>query len=385
MRRLSRFTYSVGGVLLCYGVVLFLPGPCLTTMATTFDVPLARLGLIFTAFSVGLIPSVLSMGYLSELVGKRQVLLGALLALTVGWGLFAFVSSLGGSRSFPMAMGALVLVGIGGGGIEVLTNALVADDNQPTPGFALNLLHAFFAIGAVLGPLGAAAVMHAKLPWHLMFYAGAGLFAMMFLVLLPQRGPDRRDAAFDMAAALELLRSPLLLALLVVLGLYVGAEVGLVAWVSPLMEEVLGSARAAAGMAVSVFWVFMAVGRVAVSALAIRFRPAPLVVALAVGSVLACLVVAWAPTIVWCLVGSGASGLFMSGIFGLVMTDAAHRFPHRTGAAFGLVAAGVGVGSLIVPAAMGFVGGLGGLRAALLIPPGLMAAVAVIYVALWRR
>jgi len=278
-----------------------------------------------------------------------------------------------------------VLVGIGGGGIEVLTNALVADDNQPTPGFALNLLHAFFAIGAVLGPLGAAAVLHAKLPWHLMFYAGAGLFAMMFLVLLPQRGPDRRDAAFDMAAALELLRSPLLLALLVVLGLYVGAEVGLVAWVSPLMEEVLGSARATAGTAVSVFWVFMTVGRLAVSALAIRFRPAPLVVALAVGSVLACLVVAWAPTIVWCLVGSGASGLFMSGIFGLVMTDAAHRFPHRTGAAFGLVAAGVGVGSLTVPAAMGFVGGLGGLRMALLIPPGLMAAVAVIYVALWRR
>ena len=47
--------------------------------------------------------------------------------------------------------------------------------------------------------------------------------------------------------------------------------------------------------------------------------------------------------------------------------------------------AGVGVGSLIVPAAMGFVGGLGGLRTALLIPPGLMAAVAVIYLALWRR
>jgi fucose permease len=197
--------------------------------------------------------------------------------------------------------------------------------------------------------------------------------------------PIPHGAAFNLGAALRLVSSPLLLVLLAVLAMYVGAEVGLTAWVSPLMEEVLGSPRAAAGMAVSVFWIFMAVGRLGVSVLAIRYRPAPIVIALAVGSALSGLVVARAPGVSSCLAGSAASGLFMSGIFGLVMTDAARWFPQRTGAAFGLVIAGVGVGALVVPAVMGFVAGVSDLRTAMLIPSVLMLIVAGVYVRLGRR
>jgi hypothetical protein len=75
----------------------------------------------------------------------------------------------------------------------------------------------------------------------------------------------------------------------------------------------------------------------------------------------------------------------MSGIFGLVVTDAARWFPQRTGAVFGLVIAGVGVGALFVPAGMGFLGGASGLRTAMLIPSVLMVMVAGVYVSLWRR
>jgi MFS family permease len=164
MPRLSLLTYSLGFVLLCYGLVVFMFGPCLTAMAATFDVPLARLGLIFTAFSVGLIPSVLCVGYVSELAGKRLILLVSLLLTGTGCALFAAVSSMWTPPSFLLAMGTVVLMGIGGGGIEVLTNALIADENQPSPGFALNVTHVFFAIGAVLGPVGAGTVMRAELP-----------------------------------------------------------------------------------------------------------------------------------------------------------------------------------------------------------------------------
>jgi fucose permease len=270
MPRLSLLTYSLGAAMLCYGLALFVFGPCLTAMAATFEVPLGRLGLIFTAFSVGLLPSVLSVGYLSELVGKRLVLLVSVLLMATSCALFAAVSSIWAPPSFPLAMGAVVLLGIGAGGIEVLANAVVADDNQPSPGFALNVTHAFFAIGAVLGPLGAGAVLRAELPWQSVFYGAAGLFVVLFILLFPQREPAAQEAAFTLGAALRLLSSPLLLLLLAVLAMYVGAEAGLTVWVSPLMEEVLGSPRASAGMAVSIFWAFMVVGRLGVSFLAPR-------------------------------------------------------------------------------------------------------------------
>lgn len=383
MPRLSLLTYSLGAVLLCYGAVMFLFGPCLTAMAETFGVPLERLGLIFTAFSVGLIPAVLCVGWISELVGKKAIVLGSLLIMGVGSAVFAAVSSIPTGASFSVALGVVVFMGIGAGGIEAAANALVADEHRPAPGFALNVTHAGFAAGAVLGPVAAGAVLAARLPWQALFYGGAGGLGVVFLVLLGQRSPTPQGSALSFRAARKLAGSPLMLALLAVLAMYVGAEVGLTAWVSPLAEKVLGSARATAGTAVSVFWVFMLVGRLAVSALAVRFRPAPIVVALAVGSALAGVAVALAPTALWCVVGAGASGLFMSGIFALVATDTAERFPDQTGAAFGLLVAGVGIGALVIPASMGLAADLWNLRAAMLIPSGLMITVAVAYLCLW--
>jgi fucose permease len=71
----------------------------------------------------------------------------------------------------------------------------------------------------------------------------------------------------------------------------------------------------------------------------------------------------------------------MSGIFGLVMTDAARIFPRHSGTVFGLLIAGVATGALIVPAVMGYVADVSGLRIAMLAPAALMAAVSAIYAA----
>ena len=385
MTKLSRLTYSLGATLFCYGVVVFMFGPCLTAMADTFVVRLGALGLLFTFYSVGLIPSVLLNGYLSEVIGRRFILLAAVLAMGGGCALFAASTAIGPRPSFPLALAFVVLLGFGGGGVEVLTNVVIAADNQPKPAFALNVTHAFFAAGAVLGPLGASALLRADLPWQWAFFGASVPFAFLFALLWRQQLPAAVEAPFPPGAALGLLRSRLLWVLLAVISLYVGAEVGLCAWVSPFMERVLRSPRGAAGMSVSLFWAVMIVGRLAVGPLAVRFRPPPLLLVLSLGSAAAAIGVAFSHTIAGCLAATGIAGLFMSGVFGLALTDAARHFPERLGAVFGLMMAGVGLGSLVVPAAMGLAADVVGLRTAMLLPSGLMAVVAVIYVVRWSE
>ena len=95
--------------------------------------------------------------------------------------------------------------------------------------------------------------------------------------------------------------------------------------------------------------------------------------------------VALAPTIGSCLIWSGVSGLFMSGVFGMVATDAARYFPERSGAVFGVLVFGVGIGALVVPAAMGWVAMAAGLRLAMLIPPALMVVVVIAYLLPWSK
>jgi len=383
--RFSRLTYSLAGVFLCYGAVVFSFGPCLTSMADTFAVPVGRLGLVFTLYAVGLIPSVLVNGYLSEVMGRRPVLLGIIGMMALGCGLLGLIAAIGGVRSFPLALAAMVLLGYGGGGVETLTNILVTDDNQPAPAFALNVTHAFFAIGAVLSPLGVSLLLRADLPWHFIFYGNAALFVVLLVVLLPQRVPEAAGEPFPPGAALQLLRSSLIWVLLVVIALYVGAEVGVSTWVSPLMETVLGTPRDVAGLSVSIFWVFMIVGRLAAGPLSVRFRPPPLLFILALGSAVGSLAVAYAGDAAACLVATAVTGLFMSGIFVLVLVDASRHLPQRLGTVFGIIMTGVGIGSLIIPAAMGWLAEAAGLRAAMLVPVGLLVVVVLAYAARWRQ
>lgn len=85
----------------CYGAVVFLFGPCLTSMADTFRVPLGQLGLVFTLYAFGLIPSVLLNGYLSEVMGRRLIVLAIIAVMAVSCALFAVVSSPGLDPASP--------------------------------------------------------------------------------------------------------------------------------------------------------------------------------------------------------------------------------------------------------------------------------------------
>jgi len=382
--RFSRLTWTLAATFLCYGAMVFSFGPCLTSMADTFHVPLGQLGLVFTLYAVGLIPSVLLNGYLSEVMGRRVILLGIIALLAVSCALFALVAVAPG-LGFLLALAAMVLLGYGGGGIETLTNIVITDDNQPSPAFALNTTHAFFAVGAVLAPLGVSLLLRSHLPWELIFYGNAALFAIVFLALSPLRMPSATAEPFPPGAALQLLRSRLVWVLLAMITLYVGAEMGVSAWVSPLMEKVLHTKRDLAGLSVSVFWSLMIVGRVAVGPLAVRFRPPPLLFGLALGSAIGAVAIAFSQSALFCLIATGFCGLFMSGIFALVLIDASRHFPQRLGAVFGIIMAGVGVGSLVIPAAMGWISETAGFRAAMLVPAGLMSVVAASYLARWSQ
>jgi len=382
MPRLSPLTYSLAFVLLCYGLVMFTFGPCLTAISETFDIPLGRTGLIFTFLSAGLLPSVLIAGFLSERLGKRPLLFASIALLGLGSALFAGSPAVQ-APAFAFALAAVVVVGLGAGGIESVGNALIAVENQPEPGFAMNFAHAFFAVGAVAGPAAAGLLLRSHLSWQFAFYgAGAALLLLLVTLLaMPWRPP--RGEPLDVHAVLGLLRAPLLWLLLLVLAMYVGAEVGLSAWVSPLMEKTLGANRAAAAAAVSAFWTAMIVGRLATSWLSTRLRSSSFILGLAAGSVLGGTGIAYAPSIPVCLALSAFTGLFMSGMFGMVATDAARAFPERSGAVFGVLVFGVGLGALVTPAAMGSITSTGGLRLAMLVPPALMGIVTLTYLLPW--
>ena len=133
------------------------------------------------------------------------------------------------------------------------------------------------------------------------------------------------------------------------------------------------------GVVVTIFWVAMTAGRIAVGPLIGRVPLLRLAILLSVGGAIGgALVSVW--TAPWVVIGCVAwTGLCFSGIFGLILAEAGARYPSLSGSAFGGITASGGIGGAIVPWALALLATTAlHWRGALLLIPACIAGVAVV-------
>ena len=172
------------------GVLNSIIGPALLGMVHTFHIDLAAAGAIVTAQFIGYVPGALGSGLAAEHWGHRQVLVAAMVLTTAG----ALGTALAGAWVVVLLL--TPVAGIGFGISDSLCNAVVAHATQGAQGATMNLLHMFFGVGALAGPLLAGVLLSSPVGWQGIFAvtgALAAVAALAFLVVpLPAR--SRRDA-----------------------------------------------------------------------------------------------------------------------------------------------------------------------------------------------
>jgi len=135
-----------------------------------------------------------------------------------------------------------------------------------------------------------------------------------------------------------------------------------------------------ASSAISVFWLAMTAGRMVCTALSSVMRPQTFVLALCVGGSIAAAGIAASPSPAACYATVALSGLFFSGIFAMVLAHAGKILGGHLGAAFGIIISGIAFGSMVIPAAMGWVAEAVGMRIALLMPAVALTAQVILYI-----
>jgi MFS transporter, DHA2 family, triacylglyceride efflux pump len=175
-----RLALAGAGVLLAaadtYVVILALPS-IMRDVGLGLD-QLQAAAPIVSGFLCGYVVVLPLLGRLSDLYGRRPVLLGCLAVFATGSMVTASASSLG------VVVAGRTLQGLGGGGMVPVTLALVADGWPPARrGLPLGMVGAVQELGSVLGPLYGAAVV-ALSGWRTIFWInlpasaaiGAGLW-----------------------------------------------------------------------------------------------------------------------------------------------------------------------------------------------------------------
>ncbi len=366
--------------LFLFAVYLGAIGVFLPVLGQTFGLGPAVQGRVFPANFGGFIVGVLLCGYLSDRLGRKRVLMGAM-------GLFALALGLAGqAHSFGELLVAFALIGAGGGAMETVSSALAADLFPERRAAILNTIQVAFGAGAVVSPLLAHRLLVAGTDWHALFFAAALANFVLLAVLsaLPVPKTEHKAEALDAVALRRIVRQPMFLALCVCQALYVGAETGLSSWLPSYFDR-LPQGAAWSGLVVSAFWVAVTVGRAVVGG-GVRGLSLPrLAGGLAVGGAV-CAGLTLLPNVPGLvLLGVLGTGLFFSGIFGLILAESGERFPRSSGTVFGAVVAAGGVGGAGVPWAIGELTGPWGWHGALALVPAAAAILAVLLLILDRR
>jgi MFS family permease len=177
------------------GTLQALYGPAIPAFRARFGVTPAVAGLGLSADFAGALVGVVLYHLLLARAGDRRLLPASYTLMAAGMILFAI------APSWPLALGAALVTGLGSGGIDYGLNHLFAIGFGRHSAAMLNLLNAFFGAGAVIGPALIGAVGAARYPWLF------GAAAAVSLLLIPSlRGVRAKVTPDDRAPRGEPLR-----------------------------------------------------------------------------------------------------------------------------------------------------------------------------------
>ncbi len=320
-----------------------------------------ELGLALLGAAVGLIVSASMAGPLVSRLGAHRVMLVALALFA------AVVVSPGLAVGLWSLAGALILVGLTSGLLDVSMNVWGAEVEEESGATILGAFHGMFSLGAMIGAgLGAlAAAQHIPLALH--FCATGVLFAGGALsqgVRVAASRPDLEDRAVESGGPMVALPvGPVAgLAVLAFAGLIV--EGAMSDWGAVFLREALEASPSVAALGFAAFSACMAGARFGADALTARFGNARLVTvgaALATSGLVLCVV---APVVSLAVVGFSLAGLGLAAVVPSLFRAASRAPGLASGVGIAAVTSSGYLGFLAGPPALGFLAEEAGLRAA---------------------
>lgn len=335
--------------MLLLGWVENIRGPAIPLLRLDLGVSYRGVGFMLSSYALLYFLTVFLAGMIAVRFGRRTLLL-------VGYGIAAAILPVAllveSYASLLLMMGVLA---IGLGIFEIVLNAAGADVFPRRTAFMMNLLHLFYGLGAVIGPVYAGMLFERGIGWRPAY----AWMALAFLAVLPvivfgrarsELGEADRDKTASAAGAAagvtpETTRRPTTKGQLrphagriFVLGLLLGGamtfELAVAAWLVNFLVEVRGLTAAAGAGYLGAFFAFFSLGRLVGGVPAERVGYLRLIEwFLLLGlATFVCLVAV--PQAVFL---AAILGFFISILFPTVMAVIIHEFHGLSGAVMGIV------------------------------------------------
>jgi fucose permease len=351
-------------------------GVLLPSILSAYQLTPATVTLLFVSQVTGYVVAALTSSAIASRLGLGRMLLLASIALTGALMTYALATY----WLVMVAMGTLL--GLGIGLIDAGINTYIVSDrgNENTIG----LLHAFYGVGALLGPAIATTLLAVGMNWRLVYLVFAAivglLVASVFWAVASRYQPmTRQVTASDTNAWTNIkiaLRTPVVLVAGLLLLVYVGTEASVGNWAYTVQYIGRGTPELIAGYNVSAYWLGLTIGRASLG-ISIRRFGTNRAIALSLALLVLGLMSWWLlPNSLFSLpvIGFALAAIFPATIWSIPQRVSSELVP----AAVGFVTSVASLGAATIPTVVGWIASGAGLE----IVPVLMIPLAIVTIAL---
>jgi fucose permease len=298
-----------------------------------------------------------NLGPLADRLGARIFAVGGNVLIALG------LLALRWTTDYPMLLGAAFLGGVGAGILDMIlspiVSSLIRGESQTA---ALNVLHSFYCIGAIMTILAGALALRFSLSWRNLALV---LFPMPVVVgialcLLPM--PSLIEAGRTRIRTRALVRQRFFLLTVITIFLGGATELGMAYWLPAYAEKSLGYAPWTAALAFLGFSVAMTVGRLGIMLLPKTVGAITLMLVCCLASTVLFPIASFAPNPGLAVAACILVGLTGSCLWPTTLAVAADRYPDGGATMFALLGALGNFGGIFMPWLVGVVADHWGLR-----------------------
>lgn len=359
------------------GVALIMLGSVLPVLKSDYALNYQVGGMLLSVQSIGYAVAGLGAGFLPLYLGLKKSFILLTSGTCIGMGMLL---ASGNPVWLLIAMG---LIGISKGAVTNYNNQIMTELAEGDAG-PLNLMHAFFAIGACLAPL--IVLVCGKIDasgWRLAVFlsaaaVGVGLIAM-FRMKMQDTDPTQEHSENKTKVSYGFFKEKIFWITMLICFFYQGIEGTMMGWLTSFFVDSHVMTDSFAQVVTSTLWIALLIGRISCSRLAAKFKPSQMILAMAIGQFVFLTMLVTSHSFVGMMIATIGLGLSMSGMYGTSVSNAGDLFT-RYPVCMGFFVLMTSSGAVVAPAVVGAVANASNMR--LGISCLLLAAVALVVMAL---
>lgn len=348
-------TYVVLNTFFAYfaqGIAVIMLGSVLPAMKAYYNISYQVGGMLLSVMFIGYALFGLFAGYLPLKIGLKNsfILLTAPLALGMGMLLVS------GNPLWLLA--AMFVIGINKGAVTTYNNQIVTvfSDGDAGP---LNLLHAFFAIGACIAPIIVLLCLKADpTGWKLPVIISVVIAAVGIILMLPMKLDnsmyEKKEENGNTKASLGFFKEKLFLVTLIIAFMYQFLEGSIMSWITSYFLDSGVMSDSSAQLVTSALWIALLAGRTGCSVISKKMQTHHMLLMLTILQVIFSILLVTSHSMITMMIATVGLGLGMSGMFGTTVSNAGDVFA-RYPTCMGFYVLIASCGAVISPTVVGFI------------------------------